>query len=184
MVKFIPAICTQCGAKLQVPDNLKEAFCYHCGTKFVTDSNEVNVHHKGTIHHTGNIGSGGSSCVDCGQPASGQCHWCKGFFCREHLERVTKTDYLAPYEDSDGGRHKLVRNQSSNWGCKWCASNVRSKGVIRDGYGFATTFENNAPQEYPSRGDIEVNGWLALLAIVGCIVLFIVVMYVMGRQFG
>ena len=37
MVKLVPAICPQCGAKLQVTDDLRKAYCTYCGTQVIID---------------------------------------------------------------------------------------------------------------------------------------------------
>lgn len=37
MVKLIPAVCPQCGAKLQVSDGLKKFCCTYCGTEIIVD---------------------------------------------------------------------------------------------------------------------------------------------------
>jgi DNA-directed RNA polymerase subunit RPC12/RpoP len=42
MVKLVPAVCPNCGAKLQIPDDLKKAYCTYCGTQILIDK-EVKV---------------------------------------------------------------------------------------------------------------------------------------------
>lgn len=34
---FVPAICSQCGAKLKVDDSKEAGVCEYCGTPFVTE---------------------------------------------------------------------------------------------------------------------------------------------------
>lgn len=34
---LVPAICTQCGEKIEVDDSHEAGICKHCGTAFVTE---------------------------------------------------------------------------------------------------------------------------------------------------
>ena len=34
---FVPAICTQCGARIKVDNSRDAGICEHCGTAFVTE---------------------------------------------------------------------------------------------------------------------------------------------------
>lgn len=55
-VKLVPAICTQCGAQLEVDPNQEAAVCKHCGTAFVVAKaiNNYNVAHA-HIEHVDNV---------------------------------------------------------------------------------------------------------------------------------
>lgn len=43
LVKFVPAMCVQCGAQLQVPEDLEKIFCNYCGTSFILDKGQQMV---------------------------------------------------------------------------------------------------------------------------------------------
>lgn len=50
---LVPAICTQCGAKLEVDDTRDAAICQHCGTAFVTEKaiNNYNITNVNTFNN-------------------------------------------------------------------------------------------------------------------------------------
>lgn len=52
---FIPMICPQCGAQVQLDDSREFGFCSYCGTKIVQD--KVVVEHRGNVgvDHSGEI---------------------------------------------------------------------------------------------------------------------------------
>lgn len=54
---FKPAICSQCGATIQVDDGNETGFCSHCGTKFVTEKviNQYQITNNVTNNVTQNI---------------------------------------------------------------------------------------------------------------------------------
>ena len=37
MVELIPAVCPQCGGKLEVPVHLERAYCVYCGTQIIIE---------------------------------------------------------------------------------------------------------------------------------------------------
>ena len=41
--RLIPAICTQCGGKLEVPDHLEKAHCIYCGTVVIIDKPKIEI---------------------------------------------------------------------------------------------------------------------------------------------
>ncbi|MEM3649355.1 MAG: tetratricopeptide repeat protein, partial [Candidatus Jordarchaeaceae archaeon] len=49
--------CSNCGAKLELPENQQRAYCSFCGTQLIIDMEEkkVKVVHEGTIRHEGKI---------------------------------------------------------------------------------------------------------------------------------
>ena len=47
-MSFVPAICTQCGAVLEVDDSLEAAICKYCGTPFIVEK-AINTY---TINNT------------------------------------------------------------------------------------------------------------------------------------
>lgn len=57
MVKIVPVFCSNCGAKLELPENQQRAYCSFCGTQLIIDMEEkkVKVVHEGTIRHEGTI---------------------------------------------------------------------------------------------------------------------------------
>lgn len=44
MVKLVPAVCPQCGAELELPENLDRAFCTYCGRKIIISKEEKHYH--------------------------------------------------------------------------------------------------------------------------------------------
>lgn len=61
--KMVPAICTQCGAQLEVDSEREEAFCQYCGTQFIVEKaiNSYNVHNAKIEHvETMNINKRGA----------------------------------------------------------------------------------------------------------------------------
>ena len=44
MAKLINAKCPNCGAILELPENLDRAFCMHCGGKVIIAKDEVHHH--------------------------------------------------------------------------------------------------------------------------------------------
>ena len=55
-VKMVPAICTQCGATLEVDPSLEAAVCKHCNTPFIVEKaiNNYNVKFA-NIEHADNV---------------------------------------------------------------------------------------------------------------------------------
>ena len=62
--KIMPAICTQCGAQIEVDSSLDAAVCQHCGTAFIVEKaikhyniKYANIEHIDTINinNTGNV---------------------------------------------------------------------------------------------------------------------------------
>jgi DNA-directed RNA polymerase subunit RPC12/RpoP len=59
MVKLVPAVCPQCGAELEVPENLDKAHCVYCGTKiFIEKKADKQVHYH--------VSHAVFTCEDCG----------------------------------------------------------------------------------------------------------------------
>lgn len=54
---LVPAICTQCGAQIEVDDTHEAGICKHCGTAFITEK----VINKYNITNNININSGGNT---------------------------------------------------------------------------------------------------------------------------
>ena len=53
MVKMIPLVCPNCGAKLDIKDGTQTCFCTYCGTKIlVNDSNTKTINQNINIHKT------------------------------------------------------------------------------------------------------------------------------------
>ena len=52
---FIPMVCPQCGAQVQLDDSREFGFCSYCGTKIVQE--KVVVEHRGSVgvDHSGEI---------------------------------------------------------------------------------------------------------------------------------
>ena len=44
---FIPMICPQCGAQIEIVDSRDFGFCSYCGTKIVRD--KIVIEHRGSI---------------------------------------------------------------------------------------------------------------------------------------
>ena len=44
---FIPMICPQCGAQIEIDDSRDFGFCSYCGTKIVRD--KIVIEHRGSI---------------------------------------------------------------------------------------------------------------------------------------
>ena len=55
-VKLVAAVCTQCGAQLEVDPNAEAAVCRFCNTPFIVEKaiNNYNVQHA-TIEHADNV---------------------------------------------------------------------------------------------------------------------------------
>ena len=55
-IELVPAICTQCGASLQVDPNLEAAVCKYCNTPFIIEKaiNNYNVRYA-NIEHADNV---------------------------------------------------------------------------------------------------------------------------------
>lgn len=53
---FIPMVCPQCGAQVQLDDSREFGFCSYCGTKIVQD--------KVVVEHRGNVGVDHSAEID------------------------------------------------------------------------------------------------------------------------
>jgi tetratricopeptide (TPR) repeat protein len=58
--KLIPAICPQCGADLQIPEDLLKVHCMFCGTEFLISENKPDIHYHmgeqvGTIENYINL---------------------------------------------------------------------------------------------------------------------------------
>ena len=53
---FVPAVCTQCGAQLEVDPTQEAAVCNYCGTPFIVQKaiNNYEVQHA-TIEHVGTV---------------------------------------------------------------------------------------------------------------------------------
>lgn len=50
-ITFVPMICPQCGAQLEVPTNKDYCYCVHCGTQLLINDDSVktiNVNHRVT----------------------------------------------------------------------------------------------------------------------------------------
>ena len=58
-IRFVPAICTQCGASLEVDPSQEAAVCKYCGTPFIVEKaiNNYNIEHADnvTIDMTGSV---------------------------------------------------------------------------------------------------------------------------------
>jgi len=54
--KLVPAICTQCGAALEVDPSQEAAVCKYCGTAFIVEKaiHNYNIQHA-TIEHADNV---------------------------------------------------------------------------------------------------------------------------------
>jgi hypothetical protein len=44
-VKFIPAVCSKCGANLQLPEGLTKAYCIYCGAEFIISEQKGDIHY-------------------------------------------------------------------------------------------------------------------------------------------
>ena len=55
-IELVPAVCTQCGASLQVDPNLEAAVCKYCNTPFIIEKaiNNYNVRYA-NIEHADNV---------------------------------------------------------------------------------------------------------------------------------
>ncbi|MBP1529859.1 MAG: hypothetical protein IJ136_04585 [Erysipelotrichaceae bacterium] len=55
-VKLVAAVCTQCGAQLEVDPNAEAAVCKYCNTPFIVEKaiNNYNVQHA-NIEHADNV---------------------------------------------------------------------------------------------------------------------------------
>lgn len=55
-MSLVPAICTQCGAEIEVDDTHEAGVCKHCGTAFITEKAIYNYSTTNNITaHTVNI---------------------------------------------------------------------------------------------------------------------------------
>ena len=71
MAKLINAKCPNCGAILELPNNLDRAFCTHCGGKVIIARDE-------THYHTYQAQKTAIACPECGGKGYFICTKCKG----------------------------------------------------------------------------------------------------------
>ena len=114
MVKLIPAKCPNCGAELQMPDNLDIGFCTHCGGKVIIDKDRMQVHHTGSVSslplcpNCSNTLTDGNRLFTCEICGKQECFFCSQLRSREKIQ----------YQQvADCGR--IVNNADINL-CKEC----------------------------------------------------------------
>lgn len=71
MANLINAKCPNCGAVLELPDNLDRAFCFHCGGKVIIGKDE-------THYHTYQAQKTAIACPECRGKGYFICNTCKG----------------------------------------------------------------------------------------------------------
>ncbi|MEX2705259.1 MAG: hypothetical protein Q6352_008360 [Candidatus Freyrarchaeum guaymaensis] len=147
MVKLVPLVCPNCGAKLELPENLQKAFCSFCGTQLIIDTEQrtVKVVHQGeiSIEHKGvvKVGKVEEKCEVCGRlQVDAVCHDCGKRICRDCGEYLQLYRLVSEprYEERYGtferlwfGKRKLVwedvwkETTLKHWFCPSCASKRR-----------------------------------------------------------
>ena len=58
-MSYFPAICTQCGATVEVENNCKTMICHYCGTSFVVKKNDDTTIKKDEMMQPDTINLGG-----------------------------------------------------------------------------------------------------------------------------
>lgn len=56
---LVPAICTQCGANIEIDDTKEAGICQHCGTAFITEK-AINTYNN-SITNNINVNTGGNT---------------------------------------------------------------------------------------------------------------------------